>query len=139
MTSTTDSFAPTTTPTRAWQAWVPVAGRVVYAAPFAVFGLFHFAAADQMAAIVPVPGGVFWVYLTGVALLAASISLITGKLAKIAAPLLALLIGTFVVTLHLPATGAEGAAGQQAVTSLLKDTALLGAALLAWADALRRG
>ena len=36
--------------------------RYVFAIPFGIFGLFHFMNASQMAGMVPLPGGVVWVY-----------------------------------------------------------------------------
>lgn len=103
-------------------------GKFLYAIPFAIFGIFHFMKGDQMAGMVPswVPGGIFWVYLTGVAMLAAGICIIINKKASLATLLLAVLLLLFVLTIHLPAViGGD----QQAMTSLLKDTALAGAAL----------
>lgn len=141
MTSTTDSFVPSPAlaSAPAVPGWLPHAARVVFSLPYIAFGLFHFAAGDQMAAMVPVPGGVFWVYLTGVAMIAAAVSIISGKLAKYAAPALALLLATYAFTLAAPGMAAEGQAGQMATTMFLKDISLAGGALLAWVDALRRG
>ena len=51
-------------------------GRFLLAIPMAVFGVLHFMAADNMAPMVPIPGGVIWVYVTGVALIAAAVSAI---------------------------------------------------------------
>lgn len=42
--------------------------RYLYAIPFILFGVFHFLGAGDMAGMVPIPGGVFWVYLTGLAI-----------------------------------------------------------------------
>jgi uncharacterized membrane protein len=42
-----------------------------------MFGVSHFTQAEKMAGMVPVPGGVFWVYFTGVAMLAAAVGIIT--------------------------------------------------------------
>jgi uncharacterized membrane protein YphA (DoxX/SURF4 family) len=104
-------------------------GRILYALPFAVFGLFHFMNASAMAGMVPLPGGVFWVYLTGVALIAASISMLIGKYARLAALLLGVMLLIFALSIHLPnLLGGD----QQAMSSLLKDVALAGAA---WAIA----
>jgi putative oxidoreductase len=100
--------------------------RFIFAIPFAVFGLFHFMNASAMAGMVPIPGGVFWVYLTGAAMLAASISIIIRKQAYLACLLLALLLAIYALSIHLP--GAIGG-NQPSVTNLLKDLALSGAAL----------
>ena len=74
-------------------------GRILFALPFAVFGLMHFMAAGDMAGMVPswVPGGVFWIYLTGLALIAATVAIIAKKHISLAA----LLLGVLMFTLSL--------------------------------------
>lgn len=104
-------------------------GRWLFALPFIVFGIFHFMNATAMAGMVPgfIPGGVFWIYLTGIAFIAASICFIIEKKVHLAAQLLAILLLIFVLTIHLPAViGGD----QSAMTQLLKDTAMAGGALL---------
>lgn len=107
-----------------------IVARVLYSVPFGVFGLLHFMGAENMKGMVPswIPGGIFWVYLTGVALIAAAISIIIQKQARLASLLLALMLGIFVLTIHLPGLGNE-ATMQMSMVSLLKDVALAGAAL----------
>lgn len=102
------------------------AGRYLYALPMGIFGLFHFMNASQMAGMVPIPGGVFWVYLTGVALLAACISILIGKKARLACLLLGVMLLIFMLSIHLPSAMGDG--GSSAMTMLLKDTALAGGA-----------
>ena len=103
--------------------------RLLYAVPMAIFGIFHFMNASAMSGMVPsfLPGGVFWVYLTGLALILAAISIIIQKKARLAALLLAAMLIIFVLTMHLPGLGGENM--QMSMTMLLKDTALAGAAL----------
>jgi len=108
-------------------------GRIIFAIPFAIFGMMHFMAAGDMAGMVPswVPGGVFWVYLTGLALVAAAVSLITKKQIYLASLLLAVLLFVFVVTVHLPGMMVENPMMKQmAMGSLMKDMSMAGAALL---------
>jgi uncharacterized membrane protein YphA (DoxX/SURF4 family) len=72
-----------------------------------------------------VPGGVLWVYLTGLALVAASLAIMVGKMAKLASFLLGVLMLVFAFTVHLAAVvGGD----QMAMGSFLKDMALAGAA-----------
>lgn len=101
------------------------AGRMLYAIPFAIFGLFHFMNADGMAGMVPVPGGVFWVYLTGIAMLAAAAAVIIKKKSALATLLLGILLVVYALSIQLPMVlgGDEMAMGQ-----VLKDLALAGAA-----------
>ncbi len=111
---------------------LPTVGRFLYAIPFVIFAMFHFMNGSAMAGMVPVPGGVFWVYLVGLALLAAAVSIMTGKLAVLATRLLALLLLIFVFTIHLPGVlhAADQAAMQLPMMMLLKDTALAGGAMV---------
>ncbi|MFB6375208.1 MAG: DoxX family membrane protein [Bradymonadaceae bacterium] len=109
----------------------PVA-RVMFALPFFVFGINHFAMPGQLAGTVPefLPGSVVWVYMTGIVHLATSIAIMANRLVRAAGILLAAMLLTFVATVHLPALlGGEGTGA--AMTNMLKDTALAGGALLA--------
>ena len=105
--------------------------RYLYAIPFRIFGVMHFINGSQMAGYVPsfIPGGVFWVYLVGVALIAACVSIIIGKYTKLACLLLALLLIIFVLTMHVPGVLNE-ATMQASMPNLLKDSALAGGALI---------
>lgn len=100
-------------------------GKFLYAIPFVVFGLFHFMGANDMAGMVPIPGGAIWVYITGVAMLAAGVSMLLGKYDKLAALLLGVLMLVYVLSIHLPAVmGGD----QMAMISVLKDLGLAGGA-----------
>lgn len=107
------------------------AGRILYALPFIVFGVNHLIAGPAMAGYVPVPGGVFWIYFTGVALILGGVGIATKLLGKWAALGLALLLLTFVVTIHVPGM-ANPASRTMSLIQLLKDLALSGGALT-WA------
>jgi putative oxidoreductase len=121
---------------RAFDLLTTKVARGAFALPFAIFGLFHFVNANAMAGVVPVPGGVFWVYFTGAALVAGAAGIITGYLGKWAALGLAALMLTFVVTVHAPGL-ANPKMAQMATIGLLKDLALMGGALT-WAGILNR-
>lgn len=103
-----------------------VAGRYVFAIPFLIFGVFHFMNAGDMAGMIPgwLPGGVFWIYLTGLALIAASVSMMIKVMDKLASFLLGVMLIIFVLVLHLP-----GALDGDP-TNLLKDLAMAGGAWL---------
>jgi len=105
-------------------------GRILYAVPFGIFGLMHFMAGGEMAGMVPswLPGGVFWVYLTGLALILVCVSFIIQKQAKLAALLLALMLALFILFIHLPGVF-EPATWKMSMPNLLRDLALAGAAL----------
>ena len=106
-------------------------GRILLALPFLVLGVMHFPGADNMAGMVPswIPGGVLWVYLTGVANIAAGVAFITGKQARLAGLLTALMMIVFILTVHLPGMSNPDMA-QFSLISILKDLGLAGGALL---------
>lgn len=108
-------------------------GKYIYAIPMLVFGLGHLGNANAMAGMVPIPGGAIWVYLTGIGLIAAAVSIAIGKMDKLATALLGLMLIIFALSIHLPGMlGAEGMAAQSAMGNMMKDLALGGAA---WAYA----
>ena len=106
-------------------------GRIIFGLPFIVFGVLHFMNASAMVNIVPawVPIPMFFVYFTGVALVAAGV-FIAGriKFAGLASFLLAVMLLIFILTIHLPGV-MDKETIQASMPSLLKDTALMGAAL----------
>ncbi len=107
-------------------------GKYIFAIPFVVFGIFHFMNAEAMAGMAP--GGTIMVYISGVALILAAISIFIGKLDKLASVLLALLLLLFIVLIHAPGLGDE-ATQQMSMPNLLKDMGLLGGALMAASQA----
>ena len=103
--------------------------RIIFAIPFIIFGILHFMNASAMSDMVPsfVPGGVFWVYLTGLAMILAGASIIIQKYTHLASKLLAGLLLVFVLTIHLPNLIGGN---MMAISGLLKDISLAGGALL---------
>jgi uncharacterized membrane protein YphA (DoxX/SURF4 family) len=114
-------------------------GRFIYAIPFILFGVFHFMRGHEMAQMVlkgwPIADGL--VYVAGLAMILAGISIIINVKARLACLLLALLLLIFILAIHLPKLMGGDTSGISMVTllknaamvSLLKDSALLGAAL----------
>lgn len=109
-------------------------GRIFLSIPFLVFGLMHFMNAGAMAGVVPgwLPGGVLWVYLTGAANLAAGAAIATGWYVRAAAVTVIALLSAYILMVHVPGLFAEGGF-QMAMQSVLKDTGLLGGAILLYA------
>jgi uncharacterized membrane protein len=108
-------------------------GRFVFALPFLVFGMMHFMKSGMMAGMIPswLPGGVFWVYLTGLALVAASVSFMINKQMKLSGMLLGVMLLMFVMFLHLPmAMSGNETMMQMAMPNMLKDLSLAGGAFL---------
>ena len=79
-------------------------GRLFYAMPMGVFGIQHFTATAFVATVVPswMPLHTFWVYLVGTAVIAAALSIILDKHARLAATLFGCMLLLFVVLLHIP-------------------------------------
>ena len=73
------------------------------------FGLCHFVYVDITASMVPewLPERHFWAYLTGIGHLAAGLALVSGVLMRLAARMLGLMMGSFVLLVHLPDTLAQ--------------------------------
>lgn len=97
------------------------------------FGIRHLLYPDVLVVTVPdfLPGGKFWVYLTGVAFILAAVSFFINLWVRTAAYLLALLLFLIVFTIHLPnyMQTADVAYQQMAMTNMLKDAALAAFAL----------
>jgi uncharacterized membrane protein len=79
-------------------------GRLFYAIPMGVFATQHFTNTELVASIVPswMPLHIFWVYLVGTAIIAASLSIILQKHARLAATLLGCMFLLFVALMHIP-------------------------------------
>jgi uncharacterized membrane protein YphA (DoxX/SURF4 family) len=79
-------------------------GRIVFAISFPVFGIQHFIYAGFVSTMVPswIPARLFWAYFTGVAHIAAGLSILAKVKARLAAMLLALMVGLWVLILHIP-------------------------------------
>ncbi|MDX9853132.1 MAG: hypothetical protein RBS81_05065 [Tenuifilaceae bacterium] len=106
-------------------------GRILFALPFGIIGINHFVMVDFFSGMLTsfVPGGGFSIILTGIFLIAASISIITNRLIRLSCFLLAALLFVFIVSIHIPQLF-EPEMAKFAFMQLLKDTALLGGALL---------
>jgi putative oxidoreductase len=107
-------------------------GRVIYAVPFIIFGVFHFLNAKGMAdsMLQGWPVSTILVYIAGLGLILAGVSIMFNLYARLASVLLAILLLIFILTIHLKGLGsADEMIKQIALTSLLKDASLMGAAL----------
>lgn len=107
-------------------------GRWLFALPFLVFGLLHLLNGGAMTGMIPnwLPGGVFWVYFSGVALVAAAVSMLIGRYDKLGTVLLAVFLLLMVFTIHVPTAMAGGEGAQMAMGNLLKDLSLAGASMM---------
>jgi putative oxidoreductase len=109
-------------------------GVVLYALVIGFFGINHFLNGTGFQNTIPsfLPYHIFWVYLTGAALIAASVSFLIGKYTRAAGIFLAIFLLIIVFTIHLPAViRSEGSPIVSiSLTNLVKDTGLAGAALM---------
>ena len=102
---------------------------IAYALVIIVFGVTHFINSQDMRNFVPafVPGGGAWVYITGACLIASGIAFIINKQTRLAGILLAVLLLSFALTIHLPKVIDGNSSG---VGQIMKDIGLAAGALL---------
>ena len=83
---------------------IPTLGKWLFILPFAVFGLLHFGPLEFSLPYIPdyLPFPAFWVYFSGLCLLAFSASALLKKLDALAAFLLGVMLLLFVVMIHIP-------------------------------------
>lgn len=110
-------------------------GRLTFAFPFLIFGIYRFFNLDFFIALVPdiMPAPIFWVALVGLALICASISIIIDKYSFLASVLLAFMILIFAFSIHLPNTIINwDNEGQRSISMamMIKDIALAGGAFI---------
>jgi putative oxidoreductase len=106
-------------------------GRILFALPFAIFGINHFLMMDYYIGMLTsfIPLGAYTIILTGIMLIVASVSIISKKFVKFSTIMLAALLFIFIVTIHIPHLFIEA---DRTVTliALLKDISLLGGSLM---------
>ena len=106
-------------------------GRILFAIPFALFGINHFLMTDYYLGMMTsfVPLGAYTIILTGIMLIVASISILTKKFVKFSTIMLSVLLFVFIVTIHIPHL-IEGRDTTLALIALLKDISLMGGSLM---------
>lgn len=106
-------------------------GRILFAIPFALFGINHFLMLNYYLGMLTsfVPLGAYTIILTGLMLIAASISIITKILVKFTTLMLAALLLIFIITIHIPHL-IHDAEKTVTIIALLKDISLMGGSLM---------
>jgi len=106
-------------------------GRILFALPFAAFGINHFIMMDYYLGTLTsfIPRSPYVMMLTGVLLIAVSISIITKNLIRLSTILLAILLFIFIISIHIPHL-VGGIDTEIALIALLKDTSLMGGSLM---------
>jgi uncharacterized membrane protein len=99
--------------------------RLLFALSLPMIGLSHFFYVEQTASFVPawLPGHFAWAYLTGAASIAASMSILFGICARLAATLEAAMLGIITVLVWAPGIGA-GPTDRLHVTGFLISSAI---------------
>ena len=108
-------------------------GRILFALPFGIIGLNHFFMKNLFLGMMSsfLPGGGYTIFLTGALLIAASVCIMLNKYIKIVCYSLAGLLLLFIVTIHIPHLfSTDTAVVQGGLINLLKDTGLMGGALI---------
>lgn len=79
-------------------------GKFIFAMPWLVFGIQHFMYAGFLENLVPayMPYRIFWVYLAGVGMFAAGVSLLINVKSPLAALCLGIMLACFILQLHVP-------------------------------------
>ena len=106
-------------------------GRILYALPFAAFGINHFLMTDYYLGMLTsfIPLGAYTIILTGIMLIAASISILLRTYVRVFTILLAVLLLLFILTIHIPHL-LGGADKTVTLIALLKDISLMGGSLM---------
>ncbi len=103
-------------------------GRWMFALGFALLGLNHFLSPNAYTGMVPdfLPAREIFVFVSGGAMIAASVAMLLGKYDKLAATLLGIMLLAFIALVWLPGLGTS----EGAITGALKDLCLAGAAFM---------
>lgn len=106
-------------------------GRILFALPFAIFGINHFLMTDYYIGMLTsfIPLGAYTIILTGIMLIAASVSIIFKMYIKLTTLMLAGLLFFFIITIHIPHLIAGGN-NEVTLIALLKDISLMGGSLM---------
>jgi len=110
---------------------ITTVGRILFAAPFAIFGINHFLMMDYYLGMLTsfIPLGAYTIILTGIMLIVASISIILKKFVKFSTIMLAILLFVFIVTIHIPHL-INDSDKTITIIALLKDISLMGGSLM---------
>jgi uncharacterized membrane protein len=117
-------------------------GVIIFSLTIISFGVNHFLYAKEASGYIPswIPGHLFWMYLTGTALLGSGIAILLKIKPRLFAALLGLMIFIWVIILHIPkaiATPITDKGGE--ITSAFLALAYCGIAFVIAGDTLRLG
>jgi len=110
---------------------ITTAGRILFALPFLVFGINHFVMKDYYLGMLTsfIPLGAYTIIITGIVMIATSISIMTKKYIIQSTLILASLLFLFIVTIHIPHL-INDKDTSTTIIALLKDISLMGGSLM---------
>jgi uncharacterized membrane protein len=96
-------------------------GKYLFAMTLIVFGVQHFLYARFVATLITpwIPGHLFWAYFVGVAFIATTLALVTGKQAFLAANLLGIMFLLWFIVLHMPRVFASPRNGNELTSAFI--------------------
>jgi uncharacterized membrane protein len=106
-------------------------GKYIFAIPWMVIGVQHFMYPDFLENLVPdyMPFRLFWVYFTGVGMIAAAASIIINVKSELAAVGLGVMLTCFIIQLHIPIISAD-VSNIQSWTRALQDLTIVSIAFM---------
>jgi putative oxidoreductase len=113
---------------------ITTAGRILFALPFAIFGINHFLMMDYYTGMLTsfIPLGAYTIILTGILMILTSISIMTKKYIIQSTVILASLLFLFIITIHIPhlINSPDINATRITLIALLKDISLMGGSIM---------
>ena len=104
-------------------------GKYLFAIPFIIFGILYLVNAESYPSMITMTGSVIWIYVAGLVMLLAGITILIGKKDAVATFLLGLMFFIFAAFVDLPAFIAQD--GNEVISSLLlRDLVISGAAFI---------
>jgi len=106
-----------------------IIARILFSFPLIAFGIGHLMNGGALSGIVPswLPGGAFWVYVTGTLFILGGLGILFNKWTRQSAFVIAGMLTVFVLTIHIP--GAMNNGLQAVMGNLFKDIIIIGGAL----------
>lgn len=101
-------------------------GKYLFGFAFIIFGFIHLLNAQALTTTIQPPGGVVFIYITGLAMLLAGVAVLIGRKDAVATFLLGLLLLTYTLMVYFPIVVQSGGTDTNATSNLLKDLALAG-------------
>jgi len=109
---------------------VTVIGKYLFGISFIIFGIVYLVNAEAMTSMFELTGGIAWVYVSGLVMLFAGITVLIGKKDAVGTFLLGTLFLIYVFLIHLPNALNFGFTNTLVLLQVIKDLAIAGAAFV---------